>query len=145
MLDNIEITTLRQLEDRRAQVLDRQNALVVKLREAVEHIQQCYDDPEMTQTRFAAVVLRWHELLTLLAEQAASEAEGFVLKATADMSPEEMEEHEPGGYIAQRLTLLDAARTLSVRNHTHMEAIHQVMSDWFDLAGVDMPAETATN
>jgi len=142
MLNNIEITILRNLENHRARVLDDQNAVVKKLQEAVEHIEQCYNDPAMTQSRFAAVVMHWHQLLANLSMESAAKSEKFVNDAADDFSPEEAEYHNPGGYIAQRLILLDAARTLAVRGHTHMEAITQVMSDWFDMAGIDMSGDT---
>lgn len=145
MLNDLETSLLRNLENRRARVLETQNAVVEKLREAVEHTRQCYEDPEMTQTRFASIVLHWHELLTLLGERTALAAQACVQLASQDLDPKVLEDHEPGGYIAQRLALLDAARTLSVRSHTHMEVIRQVMNDWFDLAGVELPAESEAN
>lgn len=137
MLNDQEASLLRNLGNRRERVIEAQNAVVVKLESVVQHLEQCYSDPQMTQTRFANTVLRWHKLLTLLAEGAASEAREFVRVAADNLTPEELDEHEPGGYIKDRLIMLNAARGLSTRSLIHLEAVATLMNDWLGLAGLE--------
>ena len=139
MLNDLEASLLRNLENRRQRVIDTQNTLVGKLGVAVEHMEQCGEGVRagtLTKDLLALTVVKWYEVLTVLEERTANECAEFT-RLAADMDPEEMEEHEPGGYISQRLNLLTAARNLSVRNLMLGDTIAAVFAGWLKVAGVD--------
>ena len=147
MLNDLEASLLRNLENRRQRAIDAQTALAAKLEAALSHMETCASQMsvgQLAQDTFAGCVLKWYELATLLLERAAVESREFT-RLAADLDQAEMEEHEPGGYIAQRLNLLNAAQALAERCTVYGEVVTQVFEDWLTVVSPATQAGAAGN
>lgn len=138
MLNDQEASLLRNLENRRQRVIDAQDAIVAKLGEAVDHLDHCAGELNsgvLSAPAFSQAVVQWYALVTLLVERAVSENSEFS-RVAGDFDLAELDECEPGGYIAERRNLIDAARDLAARTALYQNAVIDVFTAWKEAAGI---------
>lgn len=138
MLNDQEASLLRNLENRRQRVIDALNAVATKLGEAVEHLEHCDNELKsgtLSAPAFSQAVVQWYALVTLLVERAVSENIEFS-RVAGDFDLAELDECEPGGYIAERRNLIDAARDLAARTAIYQNAVADVFTAWKEAAGI---------